>query len=258
VCEVRPILFELGPFEVHSWGVMVAIAFAAAWFVLWHELDRLSGRGDVAFALVVAAAIGGIVGSRVYWFVEHLGDASLTDSFSGAGFTWYGGIVGGAFAVVLVARRRGLPLDVVLGAAAPALALGYALGRVACQLAGDGTYGIASDLPWAMSYPHGEVPTTERVHPTPVYETLAGLVIFAVLWRLRERIAPLRLFSLYLVLAGAERLLVEFIRRNDEVVLGLTQPQLFAVAMLVVGAGALMLPARLAGRLRRPRVSGAP
>jgi phosphatidylglycerol:prolipoprotein diacylglycerol transferase len=243
---------------VHSWGVMVTIAFAAAWYILRRELDRLSGRGEAAFPLVLAAAIGGIVGSRVYWFIEHLGDASLTDSFSGAGFTWYGGLVGGAFAVVLVARRRGLPLDVLLGAAAPALALGYALGRVACQLAGDGTYGVASDLPWAMSYPDGEVPTTQRVHPTPVYETLAGLVIFAVLWRLRERVAPLRLFALYLVLAGAERLLVEFVRRNEEAVLGLTQPQLFAVAMLALGAGALMLPARSSGRLGRPRVSGAP
>jgi phosphatidylglycerol---prolipoprotein diacylglyceryl transferase len=254
---VRPILFELGPVEVHSWGVMAAVAFAAAWFILRRELDRLSGRGEVAFPLVFAAAIGGIVGSRVYWLFEHLGDTSLTDSFSGAGFTWYGGLLGGAFAVVLVARRRGLPLDVLLGAAAPALALGYALGRVACQLAGDGTYGVASDLPWATSYPHGEVPTTERVHPTPVYETLVGLVIFAVLWRLRERVAPLRLFALYLVLAGAERLLVEFIRRNDEVLLGLTQPQLFAVAMLAVGAGALTLPARVTGRLGRPRVAGA-
>lgn len=245
---MRPVLFELGPFEVHSWGVVVAIAFAAAWYVLGRELERLCGRGEAAFPLVLAAAIGGVVGARVYWFFEHIGEASVTDSFSGAGFTWYGGLLGGAAAVVLTARRRRVPLDVLLGAAAPALALGYALGRVACQLAGDGTYGVASDLPWAMSYPHGEVPTMERVHPTPVYETLASLVIFAVLWRLRERIAPLRLFAVYLVLAGAERLLVEFIRRNDEVLLGLTQPQLFALGMLGAGAALLALPGRLTER----------
>ncbi len=183
--------------------------------------------GHAAFSLAVAAAVGGVVGARVYWFFEHVGDASLTDSFSGAGFTWYGG---------------------VLGAAAPALALGYGIGRIACQLAGDGTYGVASDLPWAMSYPHGEVPTTERVHPTPVYETLASLVIFALLWRLRSRMPPLRLFGLYLVLAGGERLLVEFIRRNEEVVFGLTQPQLFALAMLAAGAMLLALSGRLRAR----------
>lgn len=245
---MRPVLFGLGPFEVHSWGVLAAVAFGFAWLVLRRELDRLTGKGDVAFALVLAGAVGGIVGARLYWFVEHLGDASLTDSFSGAGFTWYGGVLGGAAAVLLVARRRRVPVDVLLGSASPALALGYALGRIGCQLAGDGTYGVASDLPWAMSYPDGEVPTTERVHPTPVYETLASLLIFAVLWRLRTRMAPMRLFAIYLVLAGAERFLVEFIRRNDEVVLGLSQPQLFAAAMVAAGAVVLTLPARVPGR----------
>lgn len=117
---MRPVLFELGPFAVHSWGVVVAIAFAAAWFVLRQELERLCGRGAVAGPLVLAAAIGGIVGARVYWFFEHLGEASLTDSFSGARFTWYGGLLGGAAAVVLVARRRGVAFDVLLGAGARA------------------------------------------------------------------------------------------------------------------------------------------
>jgi phosphatidylglycerol---prolipoprotein diacylglyceryl transferase len=232
---MRPVLFEVGPLEVHSWGVLAAVAFGCAWLVLRRELERLTGHGDAAGRLVLAAAIGGIVGARVYWFFEHLGDASLTDSFSGAGFTWYGGLLGGAGAVVLVARRRHVPLDLLVGAAAPALALGYGVGRIACQLAGDGTYGVASDLPWAMSYPHGEVPTTERVHPTPVYETFASLLIFSVLWRLRTRMAAVRLFAVYLLLAGLERFLIELIRRNEQVLGGLTQPQLFAPAMVIAG-----------------------
>jgi phosphatidylglycerol:prolipoprotein diacylglycerol transferase len=244
---MRPVLFELGGFEIHSWGLVVAIAFGFAWLVFRRELERMTGQGDAAFSLVLAGAVGGLVGSRVYWFFEHLGDASLTESFSGAGFTWHGGVLGGAAAALLVARQRRVPLDVLLGAAAPALALGYGVGRIACQLAGDGTYGVASDLPWAMSYPEGEVPTTERVHPTPVYETLASLLVFAALWRLRERLAPVRLFALYLVLAGLERCLVEFIRRNDEVLFGLTQPQLFALAMVVTGAVVLAVRPRLAG-----------
>jgi phosphatidylglycerol---prolipoprotein diacylglyceryl transferase len=252
---MRPVLFELGPLEVHSWGVMVAVAFGCAWLVLRRELDRLTGRAAAAFPLILAGAVGGIVGARLYWFFEHLGDASLIDSFSGAGFTWYGGVLGGAAAVLFVARQRGVPLEALLGAAAPALALGYGVGRVACQLAGDGTYGVASDLPWAMSYPHGEVPTTERVHPTPIYETLASLLIFAVLWRLRTRMAPVRLFALYLVLAGLERFLIEFIRLNDEVALGLTPPQLFALAMVAAGTIVLALPTRLVRRSPPPRAA---
>lgn len=238
---MRPVLVELGPVEVHSWGVMVAVAFAAAWYVLRAELVRLCGRGETAFALALGAALGGLIGARAYWFLEHLGEASLTDSFSGAGFTWYGGILGGAAAVLGVAYARGVPFGSLLGAAAPALALGYGVGRIACQLAGDGTYGVASDLPWAMSYPDGEVPTTERVHPTPVYETLASLAIFALLWRLRERLDPVRIFGLYLILAGIERFLIEFIRRNDEVVGGLTQPHLFAAFMVALGAGSFLV-----------------
>lgn len=241
---MRPVLFELGPLEVNSWGVMVAVALLLAGVVLRKELDRLTGHNDAAYPLILAAAVGGLVGARLYWLAEHAGEASPLDSFSGAGFTWYGGALGGAAAVLLVARQRHVPLNALLGASAPALALGYGVGRIACQLAGDGTYGVPIDLPWAMSYPNGEVPTTERVHPTPVYETLASLLIFWVLWRIRERWRPVRLFGAYLMMAGAERFLVEFIRRNDEILLGLTQPQLFGAVMVLGGAVVLGVASR--------------
>ena len=145
------------------------LALVAAGYVLRSDLERRTGRGDAALALTVAAGVGGLVGARAYWLLEHLGGPSPTDSFSAAGFTWYGGVIGGAAAMLAVARVKQVGVVPLLGASAPALALGYAVGRVACQLAGDGTYGRASDLPWAMSYPHGEVPTTQRVQPTPVY-----------------------------------------------------------------------------------------
>ena len=94
----------------------------------------------------------------------------------------------------------------------------YAIGRIGCQLAGDGDYGKAWDGPWAMAYPDGTVPTTEEVHPTPVYETLVMGLVAWFLWRMRDSYRPGGLFALYLVLAGAERFLVEFLRRNDPVV----------------------------------------
>jgi len=120
--------------------------------------------------------------------------------------------------------------------AAPGLAIGYALGRVGCQLSGDGDYGTETDAPWGMAYPDGTEPTLEDVHPTPVFETLAVGLIALVLWNLRDRFQPGVLFALYLVLTGAERLLIEFIRRNDIVFAGLTQPQLVSIAMIVLGA----------------------
>jgi len=246
---MRPVLFELGPLEVRSYGVFIAFAFVAAWLVLRHELMRRADSGRAAGGLILVAALGGFVGARLYWVAEHAGSARVEDVFSAAGFTWYGGVLGGGFAVLIAARRSGVGLPALLGASAPALALGYAVGRVACQFAGDGTYGRPSDLPWAIAYPRGEVPTTERVHPTPVYETLTGLLIFALLWRLRDRLGPMRLFGLYLLLAGVERFLVEFIRRNDGVLVGLTQPQLFAAAFAAAGVALLVWHARPAARL---------
>lgn len=250
---MRPVLFHIGSFAVHSYGVMIVIAALMAGRVLRAELQRRSARGDAAFALMLVGVGGGFVGARVYFLVEHAGNVGLFSSFSGAGFTWYGGVLGGAAAVLAVGWRLRVPLHALLGASAPALALGYGVGRIACQLAGDGTYGIASNLPWAMTYPHGEVPTTVRVHPTPVYETLASLLIFAALWRLRERTSAARLFALYLVLAGSERFLVEFVRRNEHVLLGLSQPQLFAAAFALGGAAVLVRAGRTVRGLRPGR-----
>jgi phosphatidylglycerol:prolipoprotein diacylglycerol transferase len=138
----------------------------------------------------------------------------------------------------------------MLDVAAVPLAAGYAIGRIGCQLAGDGDYGIPWDGPWAMAYPNGTVPTTEEVHPTPVYETLTMLLVAALLWRWRHRWRPGTLFALYLILAGAERFLVEFVRRNDDVLFGLTQPQLLSLAM-IAGGGIWLL-------VRRPAAAPAP
>jgi phosphatidylglycerol:prolipoprotein diacylglycerol transferase len=143
-----------------------------------------------------------------------------------------------------------LNLD-LLDLAAPAIAFGYAVGRIGCQLSGDGDYGIPWDGPWAMAYPDGTVATDVPVHPTPVYETLAMGLATYVLWRLRGRLWPGLLLALYLVLAGLERFLVEFIRRNDEVVLGLTQAQLISLAMLVGGVVWMWVVAARRGGLFR-------
>ena len=136
--------------------------------------------------------------------------------FSGAGLVWYGGAIGGALAVLLWAWYRDFLGLALLDLAAPALALGYAIGRCGCQLSGDGDYGKPWNGPWAMAYPHGTVPTDRTVHPTPVYETLAMGLGAWILWQLRDRFRTGVLFAIYLLYAGTERFLVEFIRRNSD------------------------------------------
>jgi phosphatidylglycerol---prolipoprotein diacylglyceryl transferase len=237
---------NLGPIELQTFGICFALGFLASGALIGRRLRELGHPPDWAYEIVFAALVGGLVGSRVDYLIQNWDEVSgdlLGNVFSGSGLVWFGGLVGGALGVILWARWRGwLGLQLLDTCAAP-LAIGYAVGRVGCQVSGDGDYGEASDLPWAMAYPEGTVPTDEEVHPTPVYETLAMGLAAVLLWRLRDRFAPGVLFGLYLILAGVERFLVEFIRRNDTVAAGLTLAQLVSIAM-VAGGAALVLAKR--------------
>jgi len=233
---------HLGPLDLKTFGICFALAFLAAGGLLGRRFHELGKPGDWSYEMVFAALVGGIVGARLDYLAQNWDKVShdlLGNVFSGSGLVWYGGAVGGAIGVLLWARRRDWVSLTLLDVAAAPLALGYAVGRIGCQVSGDGDYGIASSLPWAMSYPKGTVPTTQDVHPTPVYETLAMGLIALLLWRWRDRFRPGGLFGVYLVLAGLERLLVEFIRRNDDVVAGLTLPQLVSLAMIAGGVALL-------------------
>jgi phosphatidylglycerol---prolipoprotein diacylglyceryl transferase len=230
---------HIGPLTLQTFGLMFALAFLAAGALIWKRFGELGKPPDWAYEMGFAALLGGVVGSRLYFIVQNWSDVSddlLGNLFSGSGLVWYGGALGGAAGVILWAWRRNWLTLQMLDVAAVPLAAGYAIGRIGCQLAGDGDYGIPWDGPWAMAYPNGTVPTTEEVHPTPVYETVAIGVGALVLWHVRDRFAPGVLFGLYLILAGGERFLVEFIRRNDTVIAGLTQPQLISLVLLGLGA----------------------
>ena len=234
---------ELFGLTIYTFGLMVGVAFIVAGWVVSRRLAELGHSTDWSFEVVFCALVGGVLGAKLWWVVEEwgsVGDDVLGGLLSPVGLVWYGGLVGGAVAVLLWTRHRNLDRLMVADLVAPALALGYAVGRIGCQLAGDGDYGVPSDLPWAMAYPEGTVPTTEEVHPTPVYEFLAMSAVAGLLWRLRDRMAPGGLFALYLVLAGLERFLVEFVRRNEPVLAGLSLAQLVSLAMIAAGAAWLL------------------
>jgi phosphatidylglycerol:prolipoprotein diacylglycerol transferase len=249
---VQPEIDVLG-LSLKTFGVMFALAFLACGAVVGRRLSERGESADWAYEMTFAALVGGIVGSRLYYLVQHYDDVKhdlLGNVFSGSGLVWYGGAIGGAIAVLAWAHWRGFLGLALLDVAAPALALGYAIGRIGCQVSGDGDYGKPWDGPWAMAYPDGTVPTDVRVHPTPIYETLAmGLAAWG-LWRARDALRPGALFAVYLVLAGAERFVVEFVRRNDVVAVGLTTPQLESLLMLVAGLTWIAVLVRRGG-LRR-------
>jgi phosphatidylglycerol---prolipoprotein diacylglyceryl transferase len=234
---------HLGPLTLQTFGIAFALAFLASGSLFARRLHELGKPVDWAYEALFAALIGGVVGSRLDYIIQNWDQVSgdiFGNVFSGSGLVFFGGLIGGAVGVMIWAHWRGfLGWELFDSAAAP-IAIGYAVGRIGCQVSGDGDYGQPSDLPWAMAYPDGTVPTTQEVHPTPVYETFTMGLVTLLLWNLRDRLAPGMLFGLYLFLGGLERFLVEFIRRNDVVFAGLTIPQLFSVAMMAGGTALLV------------------
>jgi phosphatidylglycerol---prolipoprotein diacylglyceryl transferase len=250
---MQPEIHVLG-LSIKTFGLFFALNFIAWGALVGRRLRELGKPVDWAYEIVAAALIGGLIGARAYWLAQNHGSLSLGNIFGGTGLIWYGGLAGGIIAVLSWAKWRGFLTLALVDMAGPALALGYAIGRIGCQVSGDGDYGKPWDGPWAMGYPHGTVPTApgETVHPTPIYETLVmGLAAF-FLWQLRDRVRPGVLFALYLVIAGAERFLIEFLRRNEDVALGLTAAQLESVGLIVVGALWLLAVIRRHGGLVLP------
>lgn len=246
---------EIGPLTLQTFGLMFALAFLAAGALIWRRLGEIGKPHDWAYEMGFAALIGGVVGSRVYFVVQNYDSVKhdfFGTLFSGSGLVWYGGAIGGALAVLAWAWWRRFLGLALLDLAAPALALGYAIGRIGCQLSGDGDYGKPWNGPWAMAYPDGTVPTDRTVHPTPIYETLAMGLGAWILWQLRDRVRTGVLFAIYLVYAGTERFLVEFIRRNTEDSIGLTTAQLESLAMMAAGLVWIAVVARRHGGISRP------
>jgi phosphatidylglycerol:prolipoprotein diacylglycerol transferase len=248
---MKPEIHLLG-ISIKTFGVMFALGFLACGGLVARRLRELERPVDWAYEIVFAALIGGVVGARGYYLIQNYSQVKhdlLKSLFSGSGLVWYGGAIGGAIGVLVWMRWRDAMELRLFDMAATALALGYAIGRIGCQVSGDGDYGIRSKLPWAMGYPHGTLPTPPgvTVQPTPIYETVTMCLVAYLLWQLRDRVRPGVVFALYLVLSGLERFLVEFIRRNKEVLVGLTAPQVESIVLLLIGLVWLTLMMRGSG-----------
>lgn len=251
---VYPIIFSVGPLQITGYGIMMMIGFLMGGWLIGLELRRRGLREDYAGEIVVAAVIGGIVGAKL-WYVFLTGDPGAL--FSRGGLVWYGGFLGGTLAVILNGLRLKVPTQWTAQLVAPSLAAAYALGRVGCFLVND-DYGRPTEVAWAVKFPQGlpastagnmermfgiampqglDPTTVLAVHPTQLYEVVAMLGAFAILWLLRKRQAGTGwLFGLYLIFAGVERFLIEFLRAKDDRMFGaFTLAQVTSVALVLVG-----------------------
>ena len=247
-------LFRIGSFAISPFGVMLVVAFFFAYLQLQRSMTTL-GLGDEEDASTIVFACGffGILGGKLYYAML-MGDWHLL--YDRAGIVWYGSFFGGLAAFLWVVRRRGLPIARTFDAVGTALPLGYGIGRIGCFLVGD-DYGIPSNLPWAMEFRVGLPPTQAgilrreygidlpsdvadaawvAVHPTQLYETLAGLLIWGVaLWLMSRRPKPGNVFLPVIALLALERFLVEFVRAKDDRFFGdFTLAQLISVVIFLV------------------------
>jgi phosphatidylglycerol---prolipoprotein diacylglyceryl transferase len=282
---------HLGPIELPTFGLMVALAMLAAYYVLRADMvrrglaakdttdlpgstNRRPGNPSLAEIFVAIPSLAGIAGAKLYHVLEtprELFADPLGQIFSRYGLAWFGGLIAGFAAFVWLAKWYKIPLLEMFDAGSPAAALGYGIGRIGCLLSGDGDYGVPTSLPWGMSFPNGLVPTTQRVHPTPIYEFLVACAIAWMLWRMGARqiagrknvrnnfaqqaggkksaaragvteppaVGWLRrggVFAAYLALTGAARFLVEFIRINPRSFLGMTNAQAASALSVIAGA----------------------
>jgi phosphatidylglycerol---prolipoprotein diacylglyceryl transferase len=265
---------HLGPLQIPTFGLMVAAAMLAAYFVLRADLGRrgiAAKDSGVAEAFIALPCLAGIIGAKLYHVLEtprELFADPVGQLFSRYGLAWFGGLIAGFAAFAWLARRRKIPLLMMVDVGSPAAAIGYGVGRIGCLLSGDGDYGKPTSLPWGMSFPHGLVPTTQtcvawgwpascKVQPTPIYEFVAACVIAWILWRIGARqIAAVNakpgstsaraqrlssppvgeVFAFYLILTGIERFFVEFIRINPRSFFGMTNAQTAGLASMIVGA----------------------
>jgi phosphatidylglycerol---prolipoprotein diacylglyceryl transferase len=256
---------HLGPLTIPTFGLMVACAMLSAYFLLRADLARrgIAGKkSGEAETLIAAPCLAGFVGAKLYHLLESPAEF-LADPIhlllSPYGFAWFGGLLAGFATFAFVAWRlvkrsnangQSLSVLTIFDAGSPAAALGYGVGRIGCFLSGDGDYGIPTSLPWGMSFPNGLVPTTQRVHPTPIYELIVACGIAWWLWRMgspavgsRPQGKPGQVFAAYLIFTGAARFLVEFIRINPRSFLGMSNAQTAAAVSMIAG-GILWMWAR--------------
>lgn len=271
-----PRLFTIGPFTVYSYGLMLGIGFILGSILLTRELRRKGLDPNLGSTITLLAVIFGIAGSKILYLIEnwtYFARDPIGMTFSPGGLTWYGGFFLATFAIWIFVRRKHISFKKICDAIAPSLLLAYGVARIGCHLAGDGDYGMPTDLPWGAVYSNGTyppsvafrdfpeivrqygvkgvVPDTLRVHPAPVYEFLLSFGLFIILWNLRKKeYQEGKLFMIYLIFAGAERFAVEFIRINPRLLFGLSEAQLIAAVLILIGFVGLLFLSRQQQPLR--------
>ncbi len=282
-----PVLLEIGPVKIYSYGLMLGIAFLLGSYVLSLELKRKKLNPGLGSTITIMAVVFGIAGAKLLFLIEEWGtfiEDPIGMAFSPGGLTWYGGFVVAMTVLHFYLRSKKISFLKIWDCLAVALILAYGVGRIGCHLSGDGDYGTPTTLPWGTIYAQGTAKPsymlqdyfqrnpdaretwhydslrviqagmddlgrrytrfdeTTPLHPTPIYELILAVFGFMFLWMLRKRPFPDgKLFMIYLMTASVFRFLIEFLRLNPRMFLGLTEAQLFAIGLSLTGLAGMVI-----------------
>jgi phosphatidylglycerol:prolipoprotein diacylglycerol transferase len=232
-----PVLKIFG-LELNNYIFLYIVAIVFSTLLLRHELKRNHYPPHLYIWLIATGVISGMIGSKIYYFLEVWNEvihSPFKNFFEIGGSGWFGGFIFGGVAVVLTIKMKKLPVLKTLDIIILVVPFAQIFGRMGCFLAGC-CHGIPTTVPWGMAFPEGLYPKNVKVHPTQLYEMLVALGIFILLWKLRQRELKHGIkVSLYLILAGIGRFVVEFYRINPKILLGFTVPQCLSVLCIILG-----------------------
>lgn len=239
-----PIIIQLGPIPINSFGLMMALAILAASLLLAKTFQANGIDPSLGDKFAFTAGVSGLIGARIWFLAEHYNELAAdfwSAAFSSAGFTFYGGFIIASLSVIFLCKQNKLSIAKVADCLGPALCLGYAVGRLGCQLSGDGDYGMQTTSFWGMSYATGVIPTDPGVlaYPTPFFESTIALVVMFILLKVDSSLkwqAPFQRFGLYLILISTERFFIEFIRIERKFDSGYSEAQYIALILALIGS----------------------
>jgi phosphatidylglycerol:prolipoprotein diacylglycerol transferase len=249
---IDPIIFSIGHFHIRWYSLIVITAIAVGVWLAARQAERKGFAKADIYDGALWVVLAGMLGARLFHVIDHWPHEYAPNPIRAlyiweGGLAIWGGVFGGLVAVAVLAWRRGWRLPRLLDAAAPGLVLGQALGRFACIITGD-AMGKPTNGPLGFAYtnPGAMVPELGVYYtPTPVYEIIMNLAIFAVVWRLRNRKLPEGgLFLIYLLLYSTGRFIVTFWSSYQIVAFGLNQAQLVSLAAFTIGLPWLVIVLR--------------